>query len=97
MKYKVDQKVVFVENLDDVLLTRTIEDIGVMRNDSIVSGMRGVITQVDRDWVGVEFSERVHNVHAGQFPKGRMGYTWWIKDYILNEAVRVVRKKNNYY
>lgn len=97
MKYKVDQKVVFVENLDDVLLTRTIEDIDAMRNDSIVSGMRGAITQVDGYWVGVGFSERIHNVHVGNFPNGRMGYTWWIKDYILDEAARVVRKKNNYY
>lgn len=97
MEYKVGQKVVFVENLNDVLSTGNLEDIATMKNDIIIYGMRGVITQIDTDWIGVEFSERVHNVHAGQFPKGRMGYTWWIKDYILNEAVRVVRKKNNYY
>lgn len=97
MEYKVGQKVVFVENLNDVLLTGNLEEIATMKNDIIIYGMRGVITQIDTDWIGVEFSERVHNVHAGQFPKGRMGYTWWIKDYILNEAVRVVRKKNNYY
>ena len=96
MEYEVGQKLVFIENLNDVLLTERMDDRNVMENDSIIYGMRGVITQIDIEWIGVAFSDRVHNLN-GNFPRGRMGYTWWIKDYILDEAVRVVQKKNNYY
>lgn len=97
MDYEVGQKLVFIENLNDVLLTERMDDRNAMKNDSIIYGMRGVITQIDNEWIGVAFSDRVHDVHHGNFPRGRLGYTWWIKDYILDEAVRVVQKKNNYY
>lgn len=98
MEYKVGQKLVFIENLNDVLLTKRMEDRKVMKNDSITYGTRGVITQIDREWIGIAFSEQVHKIlNDGTFPRGREGYTWWIKDYILDEAVRVVQKKNNYY